>query len=273
MNIIFDNKLIINKNQRGFTLIELLVVVAILALLLAVILPSLRKVKAVAQSMVCKHRLGQLSLAWNVYLIDHKGAFYQGVNADHEYGGWKGLNYFGFPENFWPSRPLNSYVDLQEKLGEKQNADLFCCPGDKGGVWNSGYAITEKAFHVWGTSYRTNMFLIGQSSIPDWGSKYKDLNERIREKLTDNNITRVCNPSMLLLLGDNAWFYWMPLIDPDDDWRQQGFWHDKKDYYNMAFLDGHVEFLKITEGYYVGDRYYILPFSELHSLAKQVQGE
>ena len=26
-------------------------------------------------------------------------------------------------------------------------------------------------------------------------------------------------------------------------------------------------------GYVVGDKYYILPFSELHSLAKQVQGE
>jgi prepilin-type N-terminal cleavage/methylation domain-containing protein/prepilin-type processing-associated H-X9-DG protein len=273
MSLSNNKKLFYKQSRKAFTLVELLVVIAILALLLAVMLPSLRAAKEAAKSMVCKHRLGQLAIAWNVYLIDYKGKYYQAVNADHEYGGWKGLNYFGFPEELWPDRPLNAYVDLEGKQGEKDRADLFCCPSDKGGVWNAGYAITEKAFHIWGTSYRTNMFLIGQSSIPNWGPQYKDLNEEIREKLKNNNLKNVCNPSRLLLIGDNAWFYWMPHIDPDDNWRHQGFWHDKEDHYNMSFMDGHVEFVEITEGYYVGDKYYILPFSELHGLARQVQGE
>ena len=267
-------KLVITKPvQKAFTLVELLVVVAIFALLMAVLLPSLRKAKAAAKSVICKNRLKQLALSWNVYLFDHDGRLYQGVNADHEYGGWTGLNYFGYPESLWPNRPLNAYVGLEQKHEEKKTAELFACPSDKGGVWNAGYAITEKAFHVWGTSYRTNMFLIGQNSIPDWGSQYQELNQEVREKLKYNKITNVCNPSMLLLIGDNAWFYWMPHIDPDEDWQQQGYWHDKEDTYNMAFLDGHVECVEIKEAYYVGDSYCILPFRELHGLAKEVQGE
>jgi prepilin-type N-terminal cleavage/methylation domain-containing protein len=41
------------KNMKGFTLVELLVVISIIALLLAVLIPSLSKAKAVANRMIC----------------------------------------------------------------------------------------------------------------------------------------------------------------------------------------------------------------------------
>lgn len=54
---------------KGFTLIELLVVVAIIALLLSVVLPAFRKVKAQARRVECSTQLHQ----WGVALIAYSG--------------------------------------------------------------------------------------------------------------------------------------------------------------------------------------------------------
>ncbi len=60
---------------RGFTLIELLVVVAIIAMLISILLPSLSKARAQARTTLCLSRIGQLGKAFMIYADDYGEAF------------------------------------------------------------------------------------------------------------------------------------------------------------------------------------------------------
>ncbi len=59
-----------DQRGRGFTLIELLVVVAIIALLISILLPSLSKARAQARTTLCFSRMSQLFKAMNLYAED-----------------------------------------------------------------------------------------------------------------------------------------------------------------------------------------------------------
>jgi prepilin-type N-terminal cleavage/methylation domain-containing protein len=61
--------------SKGFTLIELLVVVAIIALLIAILLPSLARARELARRSVCGSQLKQIGTALNVYAKDNNEKF------------------------------------------------------------------------------------------------------------------------------------------------------------------------------------------------------
>ena len=63
------------KTKRGFTLVELLVVIAIIAVLAALLLPTLNKAKAKAWTTQCLAHLRQISLGMKLYADDANGRY------------------------------------------------------------------------------------------------------------------------------------------------------------------------------------------------------
>ncbi len=238
-------------------LIELLVVIAIISVLLAISLPALRASRAVAHRARCAGQLRQIAAAWHTYLGDNEQRFFQGVNANHYFGGWEGVGGGAV------SRPLNKYVGLPEDPNVQTSARLFHCPADKG---DENYG--PMAYLYYGNSYQTNLMLIGPDSLPtSLPEPLKGLNRQINKHLKNLKADTISDPSRLLLVGDNNWLTeWDPLLpEPGRAW------HDADNRFNMAFFDGHIAFTEIHKGIYIDSDYRVQPFKELDSLTLEAQ--
>ncbi|MFH1716924.1 MAG: type II secretion system protein [Planctomycetota bacterium] len=109
--------------RKGFTLIELLVVIAVIALLTAILIPSLQRARKQAKTVTCQANLKHWGIILNAYTNDNNGRFFRGV-----VDGW------------W-----NDWIEILEPFYGKVGG-LTCCPlatktADKGGVgiftaWN-----------------------------------------------------------------------------------------------------------------------------------------
>ncbi len=87
----------VRRRHRAFTLIELLVVVAIIALLISILLPSLTRARDMARASVCASNMHQLYMAWMYYAEAHNGTTCIGrdysilsVELGYKYRFWSG---------------------------------------------------------------------------------------------------------------------------------------------------------------------------------------
>ena len=64
------------SNGVGFTLIELLVVIAIISLLMAILVPSLQRVRRQTKAVVCQSNLRQWGQAFSIYADDYDGKLF-----------------------------------------------------------------------------------------------------------------------------------------------------------------------------------------------------
>jgi prepilin-type N-terminal cleavage/methylation domain-containing protein/prepilin-type processing-associated H-X9-DG protein len=69
-------KRVVSKQVSAFTLIELLVVIAIIAILAALLLPSLAGAKEAGNRIACLNQARQLALAHQMYVDDNEDLFY-----------------------------------------------------------------------------------------------------------------------------------------------------------------------------------------------------
>lgn len=60
------------RRANAFTLLELLVVISIIAVLIAMLLPTLSKARSTAEQITCASVMRQAGVGWNIYLYDFK---------------------------------------------------------------------------------------------------------------------------------------------------------------------------------------------------------
>jgi prepilin-type N-terminal cleavage/methylation domain-containing protein len=80
------------RGAGGFTLVELLVVIGIIALLIAILMPALRKAREQANEVVCSSNQRQIMTAFLMFAAEHKGHlpgnFTDYNNLDHDKRSW-----------------------------------------------------------------------------------------------------------------------------------------------------------------------------------------
>jgi len=68
-----------HQPETAFTLIELLVVIAVIAILMALLFPALRKAREAGRRAVCMSNLRQLQIAWQTYAENYGGSIVCGM--------------------------------------------------------------------------------------------------------------------------------------------------------------------------------------------------
>jgi prepilin-type N-terminal cleavage/methylation domain-containing protein/prepilin-type processing-associated H-X9-DG protein len=144
-----------DQSHRGFSLIELLTVIGIIAILIALLLPTLHRVRQQAKVTQCASNLHQIATAFLAYLIESRNTIVwtsQEIGIDGmDWCCWGGReegntnpNQEGIFNRIKP-RPLNRYVSSQ--------IEIFRCPGDIGPYDGD---VLDSRYDEVGNSYNFN---------------------------------------------------------------------------------------------------------------------
>ena len=152
------------RKRRGFTLVELLVVVSIVALLVSILLPTLRGARAQAKRAACSGHLRQIGVALTAYLFDYNDRF-----PFASYLPSLGPAPLETEEPIYIAKVLERYVGHQ--------AQVFRCPADLPGRKerdspNAGLSYfdseeTSYEYHIMEFGVRPHFPFLGGRSIEE----------------------------------------------------------------------------------------------------------
>jgi prepilin-type N-terminal cleavage/methylation domain-containing protein len=180
--------------KRGFTLIELLVVIAIIALLLAILLPSLAKVKKIARRVVCATNLRSIGQAFHTYAAENDDKVIEGYSEETgRFGFLALLDHYGYdnlrlcPEatkisdnGFTDYDPAGKLGTRIQKLGTPNGAWMY--KHTKGvdanieftGSYGINYWVHSDILPIWADTPSG-----GKASDLQWGGRISDGNSEV----------------------------------------------------------------------------------------------
>ena len=239
--------------RNAFTLIELLVVIAIIALLLSIILPSLKAAKKMAQGTICLSNFSGLSKSYYMYAEDNDGHLVKsGPWDDH----W--VNQPGILDSTGAfNRVGHSSTIDQKKAGimdgtlfaYNDTIELYHCPGDRrflvsipggAGPYRS-YSLPTGANPIEGTDWDTGHTISGHTlravrkmnEFRSPGDKFTFIEENYTHKAGTNSQTQPPDAGYnngTWAMWQNGWESWRDPLAP---------WHNDRT--NLGFADGHAE--------------------------------